>query len=81
MFGFGKKTCGFCGSQVPGRDAFRAPDRSGAFVCSTCHEMWDRGGRTCVQCQTRVQGAQEIGAFFDRRALGHADCGGLKLFH
>lgn len=80
MLGFGKKTCALCGGQVPARKAWRAPDRTDGFVCPGCYEAWERAGRRCVECQTRVLGLQDLGAFFERRALGHADCGGVRLF-
>lgn len=80
MFGFGKKTCAFCGIQVPARQTLRAPDRKNESVCRSCYEQWERSGRRCAECQTTVHGLQEIGAFFERRALGHADCGGVRLF-
>jgi hypothetical protein len=31
-------------------------------------------------CGTPVSGVQEVGAFVEQRMLGHADCGGLRLF-
>ncbi len=80
MFGLGKRTCGLCGQRVSEKQAMRAPDRNGAFVCSGCYDRWRRDGRQCVECQTTVAGPQDVGAFFERRALGHADCGGMKLF-
>lgn len=80
MFGLGKKICAFCGQPVPAKQALRAPDRANGFVCRTCYEQWERSGRTCVECRTRVVGVQDVGAFFEQRALGHADCGGARLF-
>jgi len=80
MFGLGKKICAFCGQPVPAKRALRAPDRTNGFVCRTCYEQWERSGRTCVECRTRVVGMQDVGAFFEQRALGHADCGGARLF-
>ncbi|OLB98613.1 MAG: hypothetical protein AUH30_07250 [Candidatus Rokubacteria bacterium 13_1_40CM_68_15] len=80
MFGLGKRICGFCGGKVPGKRALRAPDRNGAYVCKACYAQWEREGRRCVECQTPVAGAHDVGAFFERRAFGHADCGGMKLF-
>jgi predicted amidophosphoribosyltransferase len=79
MFGLFKRPCAFCAAPTPRRKAWRAPDRKGV-VCQACFERWERAGRRCPQCQTKVAGPQEIGAFFDRRALGHADCGGVRLF-
>jgi len=80
MFGLGKRICGLCGEKVSGQQALRAPDRNGAFVCKTCVGRWEHDGRRCVACETVVIGPQDVGAFFERRALGHADCGGMKLF-
>lgn len=80
MFGFLKRACVFCGTRVPVRHAFRAPDRANGVVCRTCFDQWERTGRRCAECQTAVTGMQEVGAFFERRALGHADCGGFRLF-
>ncbi len=80
MFGLGKKICALCSQPAPAKQAFRAPDRADGFVCRTCYERWERSGRTCVECRTRVVGMQDVGAFFEQRALGHADCGGARLF-
>jgi hypothetical protein len=80
MFGFGKRECTLCGARVPTRQSFRAPDRVNGFVCRACVEGWERAGRRCAECQTAVVGPQEVGAFFEQRGLGHADCGGVRLF-
>jgi hypothetical protein len=80
MFGFGKRQCTLCESRVPAREAFRAPDRVNGVVCRACFERWESAGRRCAECQTAVAGPQEVGAFFERRSLGHADCGGVRLF-
>jgi predicted amidophosphoribosyltransferase len=80
MFSLGKKICAFCGQPVPSKHALRAPDRTNGYVCRTCYEQWEHSGRTCVECRTHVAGVQDVGAFFEQRALGHADCGGVKLF-
>ena len=78
MLGFFKKTCTFCGGAAT--KGFRVPDRQHGFVCRGCYERWEGTGRKCSACETPVRGVQEVGAFFDQRALGHADCGGLRLF-
>jgi len=78
MFTIFKKTCRLCGTAAA--KGFRVPDRINGFVCRACYEQWEAAGRTCSACATPVRGVQEVGAFFDERALGHADCGGLKLF-
>lgn len=80
MFSLGKKICLLCGRPVPSKQAFRAPDRVNGFVCRACYEQWEHSGRTCAECRTRVVGVQEVGAFFEHHGLGHADCGGVKLF-
>jgi hypothetical protein len=80
MFRFRRRQCTFCGARVPAKQVFRAPDRIGAFVCWKCVEHWEAAGRPCAGCHGAVAGPQEIGAFFDQRTLGHADCGGLRLF-
>ena len=80
MFSFGKRGCTFCGARVPARQAFRAPDRINGYVCRACFEQWERTGRRCAECATAVSGAQDVGAFFEARRLGHADCGGVRLF-
>ncbi|HEV8586002.1 MAG TPA: hypothetical protein VGT02_13630 [Methylomirabilota bacterium] len=56
------------------------PDRLEGFICGACYTAWDRTGRACAECGTPVRGAQEAGIFLERRALGHADCGALKIF-
>jgi hypothetical protein len=78
MLGVWTKTCTFCGAA--GTKGFRIPDRLSSFVCKACYEAWEAAGRTCAACETSVKGSQEVGAFLERRTLGHADCGGLKLF-
>jgi predicted amidophosphoribosyltransferase len=80
MFSLGKKICAFCGQPVPSKQALRAPDRTNGFVCRSCYDQWEHTGRTCVECHGPVAGMQDVGAFFEQRALGHADCGGVKLF-
>ena len=80
MLGFRRRQCTFCGARVPAKQVFRAPDRLGAFVCWKCVEQWEASGRPCAGCHGPVRGPQEIGAFFEQRTLGHADCGGLRLF-
>jgi hypothetical protein len=50
------------------------------FVCGDCYQRWVSTGRKCTACETPVTGAQEVGAFVEQRTLGHADCGGLRLF-
>ena len=78
MLGFWKKTCTFCGAVAT--KGFRIPDRMDSFICKACYETWEAAGRKCVACDTSVRGIQEVGAFFEKRTLGHTDCGGLKLF-
>ena len=80
MFGFGRRQCTLCGDRVPAKQVFRAPDRRDAFVCWKCIEHWEAAGRRCAGCQEAVAGPQDIGAFFEQRTLGHADCGGFRLF-
>jgi hypothetical protein len=78
MLGLFKKTCMFCdGTAAKG---FRVPDRKKGFVCGDCYQRWLSAGRKCTACETPVTGAQEVGAFVEQRTLGHADCGGLRLF-
>ena len=79
MLGFRTKTCHICRSRVLARGGYRVPDRIDAFVCRRCYEAWERAGRTCAECHDQVRGPQPIGAFVDRRVLGHADCGALKM--
>jgi hypothetical protein len=78
VLGVWRKTCTFCG--MTGTKGFRIRDRLNSFICRACYEAWDVAGRKCTACDTSVRGIQEVGAFFEQRALGHADCGGLKLF-
>jgi hypothetical protein len=78
MLGFWTKTCTLCGAAA--KKGFRTPERLNGFVCKACYESWEAAGRRCVACDTSVRGIQGVGAFFERQALGHADCGGLKLF-
>ena len=80
MLGLGLKKCSFCGSRVSTKHAWRAPDHAKGYVCRMCYEGWARSGKRCGQCQRAVRGLETVGAFFDRRSLGHADCGGLRIF-
>lgn len=79
MFGWGKVTCVFCNAQVSRKEALRGKDRKDVAVCEACYEHWYRDGRTCAACQAPVRVSQEVGVFLDRRALGHADCGSVRL--
>lgn len=80
MFNFGKRQCTLCGTRVASKQVLRAPDRINGFVCRACFEQWERAGRRCAECETAVIAPQEVGAFFEHRTLGHADCGGVRLF-
>jgi len=75
----GKVTCLFCGARVRRREARKAQAVKGAYVCGSCYAKWDKGGRQCVACGTAVRGVQDVGLFADRKALGPADCGGLRV--
>jgi hypothetical protein len=79
MFWSGKVKCGVCHVAVPKAQAPRALERGVASVCDTCYERWTTSGRICVKCQRPVYRFQPAGFFMDRRALGHADCGGTRL--
>ena len=79
MLGLGKVTCELCTTRVSRRDARRGQDSRGACVCGGCYAGWEKSGRTCVKCDTRVVGMQDVGIFFERKGLGHADCGGARL--
>jgi tRNA(Ile2) C34 agmatinyltransferase TiaS len=78
MFGLFRKSCAFCGGAAS--KGFRVPDLTKGFVCEACYRHWESAGRRCNACQTSVNGMQEVGAFVEQRTLGHADCGGLRLF-
>jgi len=80
MLGLGLKKCSFCGARVATQDAWRAPDRAKGYVCRSCYETWARAGKKCDRCQRSVGSFQTVGAFFDQRALGHTECGGLRIF-
>lgn len=79
MFGLGGRSCRICGREAR-KGAFRVPGHRGAFVCGLCYGAWEHSGRTCAKCGTVVHGPQEVGAFLEQRTLGHADCGGLRMF-
>jgi hypothetical protein len=79
MLGFGRVTCLFCGTRVSRRDARRTQNAARAFVCGACWAQWDKTGRKCTACDTPVRGMQDVGLFSDRKALGHADCGGARV--
>jgi hypothetical protein len=75
----GKVTCLFCQARVRRREARRAQPTKGAYVCGGCYARWDKAGRRCVACDTAVRGVQDVGLFADRKAFGHADCGGVRV--
>ena len=79
MFGLGKVTCLFCGTRVSRREARKSQTADAAFICGECYTRWDRSGRKCSACDTQVRGMQDVGLFADRKALGHADCGGARV--
>jgi hypothetical protein len=79
MFRLGKVTCGFCRARVSRREARRAQDGIGTCVCGACYAAWEKTGRRCTVCDTPVRGMQDIGLFADRKGLGHADCGGVRV--
>ena len=72
------KTCLFCNGVAT--KGLRVPGRLKGFVCGECYQHWVSTGRKCAACGTPVNGMQEVGAFIEQRLLGHADCGGLRLF-
>jgi hypothetical protein len=79
MLGFGRVICLFCGTRVRRRDARRTQTAARAFVCEACWAAWDKAGRKCTACETPVRGMQDVGLFRERKALGHADCGGARV--
>jgi hypothetical protein len=79
MLGFGTVTCAFCSSRVRRRAARRTQNDRSDYVCEACYERWDSSGRKCAACDTRVSGMQDIGLFAVQKALGHADCGGVRI--
>ena len=79
MFGLGKVTCAVCRIRVAEKETLRGRHRKEVAVCRTCYDAWERSGKSCVDCSTAVRGAQEIGVFPERHALGHADCGAVWL--
>lgn len=70
-----------CGTpEASGRTATaEAQEARGAYVCGSCYARWEKAGRQCVACATPVRGMQEVGLFADRKGLGHADCGGVRV--
>ena len=79
MLGFGKVTCAFCSTRVSRRSARRTQMDRSEYVCDGCYARWDSSGRKCSACETRVSGMQDIGMFTAQKALGHADCGGVRI--
>jgi hypothetical protein len=79
MFGLGKVTCSFCNARGRRRDARKALDAKGVFVCASCYAAWEKSGRKCIACDTPVRGLQDVGLFTDRKNLGHTDCGGFRV--
>ncbi len=79
MFGLGKVTCELCKARVSKREARRGQDARRASVCGGCYAGWEKAGRNCAKCGTRVVGMQDVGIFVEGSGLGHADCGGARL--
>jgi hypothetical protein len=79
MLGFGRVTCLVCGTRGRRADARRTQTAAPAFVCDACWAAWETAGRKCTACDTPVRGTQEVGVFRERKALGHADCGGARV--
>lgn len=79
MFGFGRVTCSFCNGGARRRDARKALGAKGVFVCASCYGRWEEAGRKCVACDSPVRGIHDVGLFPDKKNLGHADCGGLRV--
>lgn len=79
MFGWIKVNCAACHAPAPRNQVVRTRGEPRVAVCRGCYSRWDAAGRVCTACQTPVRGAQEVGIFLERHALGHADCGGALL--
>ncbi len=79
VFGLRKVTCSCCAARVRRRHARKGQDAKGAYVCASCYTQWDQAGRKCMACDTPVRGQQDVGLFVDRKGLGHADCGGVRV--
>ena len=79
MLGFGKVTCSLCRARVSRRDARKAQAEKAEYVCGSCYARWDKARRKCAACDTPVRGMQDVGIFTDRKGLGHADCGGVRV--
>ena len=79
MLGLGKVTCDLCQERVSKRKARRGQDPRRACVCDSCYAGWEKSGRSCAKCTTRVAGMQDVGIFADPKGLGHSDCGGARL--
>ena len=79
-FLFGRFRCALCDALHPKANlAGRSLHQRGFGVCRKCYEGWQQGGRLCTKCKSDVKGTQEVAFFPDRRALGHFDCGGIKV--
>jgi hypothetical protein len=79
MLGLGKVTCALCQGRVSRREARRGQDARRACVCGSCYTGWEKSGKSCAKCGTRVAGMQDVGIFVDPHGLGHSDCGGARL--
>lgn len=79
LLGFRKVTCSCCASRVRRRQARRGVDGGNAYVCGGCYSRWEQTGRKCTACDTQVRGLQDVGLFVDKKGLGHADCGGVRV--
>ena len=79
VLGFYRVTCSCCASRVLRRHARKGMNGGNAYVCTSCYARWEQTGRKCTACDAPVRGLQDVGLFVDRKALGHADCGGVRV--
>jgi hypothetical protein len=79
MFRIRRVVCVLCRDRASGGEAIRGCAATGVMVCRACYEEWERAGRYCAGCRTRVGADQEVGVFMDREGFGHAECGAIWL--
>jgi predicted amidophosphoribosyltransferase len=59
--------------------ALRSPVRRHLGVCRDCLTKWERTGRRCGRCWSRVQPAVDMGLLLERGVFAHVDCGAAAL--
>jgi hypothetical protein len=78
MLGSPKTTCSFCQREAR-KGSVRSHGSGTLLICASCYARWYGAGAECAQCHTPVRDAGDAGAFPERRAFGHTECGAVHV--